>query len=265
MVSQLQKLTRNQYLVIDSVCMNIRYKKELRLLRERKHRKESGLFVVEDEKSVTEVLHSDFEIVYLASSKAFFEKHKDIISSRVALHDVIDEEELKNISSLTHNEDAVAIVRQKQTTHPKDEDSIVLVLDTIQDPGNLGTIIRTADWYGITTILTNPETADFYNSKTIQATKGSFTRVNVVVTDIELFLKNTTKTIYGAYLEGTNIHEKKFDSHAVLIIGNEAHGISDALSRYVTEKITIPRYGKAESLNAAIATGILLDALKRSS
>jgi TrmH family RNA methyltransferase len=143
------------------------------------------------------------------------------------------------------------------------QEEFALVLDDIRDPGNLGTIIRTADWYGITRIIASSETADFYNSKVITSTMGSFTRVGIFYTTLEQYLAQSTLPVFGAYLEGKNIHETRFGSGGLIVIGNESHGIRPELEKFITDKITIPRFGKAESLNAAIATAIICDSIRR--
>jgi RNA methyltransferase, TrmH family len=138
-----------------------------------------------------------------------------------------------------------------------------LVLDDIRDPGNLGTIIRTADWYGINHIIASEETADFYNPKVISATMGSFTRMNIFYTSLPEYLSETKTKVFGAFLDGKNVHEITFDSGGFIVIGNESRGISPDVEKLVSERITIPRFGKAESLNAAIATAVICDNIRR--
>ena len=139
---------------------------------------------------------------------------------------------------------------------------ITLVLDTIQDPGNLGTIIRTADWFGIENIICSPACADMYNPKVVQSTMGSLARVNIFYTNLEEWLqKNKKIKKYATALNGKNISELKNVKEAIIIIGNEGKGISDAVMDLVEEKITIPKIGEAESLNAAVATGIILSSV----
>ncbi|HEX8060506.1 MAG TPA: RNA methyltransferase, partial [Cyclobacteriaceae bacterium] len=128
--------------------------------------------------------------------------------------------------------------------------------------GNLGTIIRTADWYGIRHIIASEETADFYNPKVIRSTMGSFCRVNVFYCSVAEFL-NGAKNVYGAFLDGSNVHEMKFAGGGMIVMGNESNGISKEIEKFVTKRITIPKFGKAESLNASMATGIILDNLRR--
>ncbi len=136
----------------------------------------------------------------------------------------------------------------------------VLLLDDIRDPGNLGTILRTADWFGIRQIICSPETAELYNPKVIAASMGSFLRVNVHYTDLATVLvMHPERVSYGAFLDGDDVHQTAFDRDAILVIGNEANGISAAVSQQIARRLTIPRYGAAESLNAGIATAIVLD------
>ena len=140
---------------------------------------------------------------------------------------------------------------------------LILALDGVSDPGNLGTIIRVADWYGIKHIVTSKDSADAYNPKTISATMGSFARVSVSQTDLTSYLPSLKLPVYGAFLEGENIHKTALKQDAVLLMGSESHGIRTDCESLVTDKITIPAYGQAESLNVAMATGIILDNFKR--
>jgi TrmH family RNA methyltransferase len=136
---------------------------------------------------------------------------------------------------------------------------VTVVLDQLQDPGNLGTILRTCDWFGVTNIVCSTDTVDAFNHKTVQSAKGSLLRLNISYTDLCAFLSNQKHLpIYAAVLGGHSIHEVRFQQPAILVIGNEANGISNEVIKMATDKITIPKIGKAESLNAAIATAIIL-------
>jgi TrmH family RNA methyltransferase len=161
---------------------------------------------------------------------------------------------------LTTPHHVLAVFEQKQATSPTNiKDAITLVLDGIQDPGNLGTIIRTADWFGVNNIICSPVCADMYNPKVVQSTMGSIARVNIFYTDLTAWLqKNNTVKKYAAALHGENINNLKDIKEAILIIGSEGKGISEAVMNLVDEKITIPKIGEAESLNAAVAAGIIL-------
>ncbi len=238
--------------------------KRIKALHLKKNRKEEGVFLVEGEKSILEVVASDFRIEKLYITHETYEKHKVQFQQVENLIELTSVGELAKISSLEFNDTGVAIVFQKENSPFEiHETDIVLALDDIRDPGNLGTIIRTADWYGITKIVCSPSTAEFYNMKTISATMGSFTRVNICYTELEDFLKNSRVPILGAVLDGENVHSFEFPKNGILLMGNESNGIHDTLTPLITHKITIPKSGKAESLNVAIATGVLLDNWKK--
>lgn len=234
--------------------------KLIKSLSEKKNRIETGLFLVEGEKSVAELLASNFEIDFLLITAEFFKKYSDLIKNRSAKYEISEEKQIEKVGTLETNDSALAIARQKNNTFAKiEKDEIILALDKIQDPGNLGTIIRIADWYGIKNIVASKNTVDFYNPKVIAASKGSFTRINVFYDDLKNFLSKINAPIWGAYLDGTDIHKISFPKSGILVMGNESNGISTELKKFITKKITIPRNGAAESLNVAIATAVILD------
>lgn len=238
--------------------------KLIKSLQEKKNRVETGLFVVEGEKSVSEVLNSDFEIDFLLTTTEFFDKYGEKIREKSNSYEIVNQFELEKVGTFATNDAALAVVKQKLNRHIEvGKNEIALALDEIKDPGNLGTIIRIADWYGIKNIIASKETVDFYNPKVITATKGSFTRVNIFYTDLSDFLSLQKLPILGAFLLGENIHETKFPSGGILVMGNESNGVSYEIEQLITKKITIPAYGKAESLNVAIATAVILDNWKR--
>ncbi len=238
----------------------LKYIKSLQL---KKYRKEEQCFVVEGARSVAELLLSDFQITFLAATPSFIDQQARQLAQRGVEIIPSSEKELTNAGSLQTNNSAIAVARMKPnqppvlTTH-----EFALVLDSIRDPGNLGTIIRTADWYGINHIIASPETADRYNPKTISATMGSFLRVNLFYTPLPEYLK-TAPMVYGTFLEGTTIHELNFAKGGFIVIGNESNGISPEVARLVHQKMMIPKYGLAESLNAGVATAVVLDNLCR--
>ncbi len=239
--------------------------KSIQQLHEKKYRTERGLFLVEGEKSVAELLTSDFVIESLYITAQFKQKYKALIEKCTAEISTVEQREIENIGTLETNNAALAVVYQKKPAPLSIEPGkIVLALDNIRDPGNLGTIIRIADWYGITTIVASSTTTDFYNSKTISATMGSFTRLTVCYTDLAEFLKTTKLPILGAFLEGASAHTFIYPTEGVLVMGNESNGISTQIAELIQQKITIPSFGKAESLNASIATAVVLDNWKRS-
>jgi TrmH family RNA methyltransferase len=235
--------------------------KFVKSLQVKKYRKQEQCFLVEGTKSVQELLASDFEIVKLIVTDKFLSEVK--VPGTVEVVEA-SEKELASMGEFQTNNSALAVTRLKPNSPVTiGQSEYGLVLDDIRDPGNLGTIIRTADWYGIQKIIASPETADFYNPKVISATMGSFTRTRIFYTDLETFLSGTQHTVYGAYLEGANVHDVKFAPGGLIIVGSESHGITPGLQKSVTQKITIPRYGMAESLNAAIATAVICDNLRR--
>ncbi len=234
--------------------------KRIKSLHQKKNRKEEGLFLVEGEKSILELIDSDFEIEKIYITHELLEKHKEILGPAKNLIELISVGEIAKMSSLEFNDTGIAVVKQKENRAFEINDTdIILALDDIRDPGNLGTIIRTADWYDVTKIVCSPTTAEFYNMKTISATMGSFTRVQIFYTELPDFLKQINLPIVGALLDGENAHMFSFPKNGVLLMGNESNGISDSVISLITHKVTIPKYGNAESLNVAIATGILLD------
>lgn len=236
--------------------------KFIKSLQEKKYRKQEQCFIVEGGKSVLEVLASDLEVRMVVATKDFVQ-HLNTLKKGAELYEV-KSDVLSALGEFRTNDAALAVVHMKK---PENfiiaEDNFTLVLDDIRDPGNLGTIIRTADWYGIKHIIASEETVDFYNTKVINSTKGSFTRVSVDYRNLGEVFEANTLPVYGAFLEGQNVHQMIFPKAGLLLIGNESNGISAALSGKVTHPVTIPRLGQAESLNAAIATAILLDNIKR--
>jgi RNA methyltransferase, TrmH family len=234
--------------------------KFIKSLQIKKYRKQEQCFMVQGAKSVQELLKSDFETELVVGTPDFLNR---LPQSKSEILEV-SLQELGDLGEFQTNDSGLAVARIKPNLPLEaDDHSFMLALDDIRDPGNLGTIIRTADWYGIKKIVASAETADFYNPKVIGATMGSFTRVSVFYTDLSLFFNSTKQKVYGAYLDGDDIHKVEFEGAGVILIGNEAHGISENLTSYVTNKITIPRYGEAESLNAAIATAIICDNVMR--
>ena len=235
--------------------------KFIKSLQVKKYRKQEQCFVIEGAKSVLELLASDFELVKLIATPDFLSRIKIPAKGEVA---EVDESTLETLGEFKTNKTALAIARTKPN-YPLEinADEYGLVLDDIRDPGNFGTIIRTADWYGITKIVVSPDTADLYNSKVITSTMGSFTRVRIYYTALDPYLAACNLPVYGAFLEGRDVHEVPFAGGGLVVIGSESHGISDVVGRFITERITIPRYGSAESLNAAIATAVICDNLRR--
>lgn len=236
-------------------------KSELKLiksLQQKKCRNEHGLFVVEGKKTVEEVLNSNMEIY-----KLFTVDSNELETGDVPFYS-ISNKELSQISSLKNPNGYLGVFHI-----PKPTDQIlsdwILVLDGVQDPGNLGTIIRLCDWFGITDIICSTDTVDSYNPKVLQATMGSITRVNVQYKDLDAFLNSTELPVYGTFMDGVSVNNTKLPKKGIMIMGNEGKGISDAIAQLCTDRLAIPQFGEAttESLNVASATAILLHEIRK--
>lgn len=232
--------------------------KEIRSLALKKYRDQEGLFVVEGEKLVNEAMSSNFEVV------------------KVFRTSEIGEEMMKKITLLSSPSPVLALVKIPETPDTKDIETIItkenlsIALDSVRDPGNMGTIIRIADWFGIEAIFASKDCVDIYNPKVVQATMGAIFRKKVIYCDLSDVLKKFSlhnKPIYGTFLEGENIYSKKLSNQGVIIMGSEANGISDNIKDLVSDKLFIPPYPEgsqtSESLNVAIATAITCAIFRR--
>ncbi|TMO43016.1 TrmH family RNA methyltransferase [Pseudoalteromonas ruthenica] len=239
--------------------------KYLRQLGQKKYRRQHHMFLVQGAKNVLELLQSDHDIDSVFASESFLAQHHQLLGSRLDARHIhqSDEGSLSKVSTLVTNNEVIAVAPMRDVTIK--ETPWQLALDGVSDPGNLGTLIRLADWYGFSQILLSPNCADPYNPKVISATMGSFTRVSCATVDLPEYLQQLDKPVYGAFLGGTNVHHVEFAQQGVLVMGSESHGISEAVGQAITERITISGYGGAESLNVAIASGIILDNIKRCS
>jgi TrmH family RNA methyltransferase len=240
--------------------------KYIQSLQHKKFRDEHGLFLAEGPKVVMDLLNGrKFICKEIFALNSWLQAHNKQLSSlrETVVSDVADFE-LQKISSLTTAHDLVAVFEKRRPVVEIDPTSkITLALDTIQDPGNLGTIIRIADWFGIENIICSIGCADMYNAKVVQSTMGSLGRVNLIYTNLVDWLQQNNKVkVYSASLDGKDMKSLGKLKEGIIIIGNEANGVSDEVMKLVQEKITIPRIGEAESLNAAVATGIILSHLK---
>ncbi|RKS43459.1 TrmH family RNA methyltransferase [Gillisia mitskevichiae] len=228
-------------------------------LEQKKHRTKMGLFVVEGKKGIEEVLESNFELHSLFTTQDIFNTYPD------RTH-IISEVELKKISRLKTAQIGLAIFKIPFRNEIKLE-GLVIALDGVRDPGNLGTIIRLCDWFGVETLLCSLDTVDCYNSKVVQATMGSITRVKIHYMDLPLFLKeNNSHFKAGTFLEGENVYSSEIPKNSIIVLGNEANGISAKIESLVEKKINIPQFSMAEnteSLNVATATAILLSEYRR--
>jgi TrmH family RNA methyltransferase len=243
--------------------------KHLNSLKLLKFRKANGEFVVEGEKMVDELIMSNYQINALYAVPAWLEANQDKLASKKINSEKVSSKELERISSFKSPNQVLATAVIPDQSIPKiDFEDLILVLDNIQDPGNMGTIIRTAEWFGIKNIICSKESADLYNPKVIQATMGSFLRLKTHYTDLKNFFKKDIPNdikIYGALLNGKNIYEQTLTKKGILIIGNESNGISEEISKFVTHPILIPAHAtsKAESLNASIAAAVLMSEFRK--
>jgi TrmH family RNA methyltransferase len=220
----------------------------------KKNRVKAQLFVAEGEKIVNELLNSKFEIEHIYATKQF----SGINSSEKSALTVVSNEELSRISNLTSPNNVLAIVKISQKESEK-SGGIKLVLDDVNDPGNLGTIIRICDWFGVTQLICSNSTVDCYNPKVVQSGMGSVFRLDIKYLDLATYLANIDTPVYGAYMNCVDVKEQELPKQAHLIMGNEANGISESISKYITNKVSIKNIGgNTESLNVAVATSILL-------
>ncbi|MCG8859214.1 RNA methyltransferase [Tenacibaculum finnmarkense] len=229
-------------------------------LQQKKYRQKHQLFVAEGVKVVAELLKSSVEVAHIFTVDASFEIANNVQST------LISEVELKKISTLKNPNKVLGLFKIPTET-ARNSANFTLALDEVNDPGNLGTIIRLCDWFGITELVCSKNTVDCYNQKVVQSTMGSLTRVHISYVDLPSYLKETPLAVYTADMDGENIYKASLPEKAVLVMGNEANGISNEIAAIVKHKLTIPRFGniqKTESLNVATATAILLSEFKRS-
>jgi TrmH family RNA methyltransferase len=236
--------------------------KYIQSLQHKKLRDETGLFIAEGPKVVMDLLNSrKFVCKEIFALNNWLQEHsKQLSLLKDTVVTAVEDFELQKISSLSTAHAVVAVFEKRRPVRKIETAlKITLVLDTIQDPGNLGTIIRIADWFGIENIVCSIGCADMYNAKVVQSTMGSLGRVNVIYTDLITWLDENKKVkIYSASLEGEDVKAVGKLKEGILIIGNEANGVSDEVMNLVSGKINIPRIGEAESLNAAVAAGVIL-------
>ncbi|AZI32203.1 RNA methyltransferase [Kaistella carnis] len=228
--------------------------KILQSLDKKKFRQKYNLFLVEGNKTIKEIPNSRYKI------KEIYSVSPEDLPVAKSLITQIEPTILKKISFLQHPKDSVAVCELKENFLVENVE-VQLILDGIQDPGNLGTIIRLADWFGIRQIVCSEDTADYYNPKVIQASMGSFLRVNIVYENLEKVLANSHSAIIGTDMVGQNLYDFKFPEKFSLVLGNEGNGMRSEIKKLLTDKVTIPRFGSSkatESLNVAMSTGIIL-------
>ncbi len=229
-------------------------------LEHKKFRQKNKLFIAEGVKVIQELLLSNFELEHLYVTEPIFDElNQDAIT-------VISENDLKKISCLSTPNNCLAlfkIPKEKKITN----DGLILALDDIRDPGNLGTIIRLCDWFGVGQIVCSEQSVDVFNPKVVQATMGSLARVNVTYVNLPLFLSASNQTVFGTFMNGENVYQKQLPPNGILVLGNEANGISKEVEKCISQRLAIPRFGKVkktESLNVATAAAVFLSEFKRS-
>ncbi|MFA9189764.1 RNA methyltransferase [Flavobacterium sp. FZUC8N2.13] len=228
-------------------------------LQQKKYRIINQLFFAEGVKVIQELLRSNFELEHLYTTQYDFEA---VLESKKSL---IHENDLKKISALTTPNSCLAVFKIPEEK-PILESGLIIALDDVRDPGNIGTILRLCDWFGIKQVICSKETVDIYNPKVVQATMGSITRVNVSYVDLIEYISQTNLAVFGTFMDGDNIYKKTLPQEAIIIMGNEANGISEGIEEIIQNRLSIPRFGdlqQAESLNVATATGIILSEFKR--
>lgn len=242
--------------------------KNIKSLEHKKFRQEKGLFVAEGHKLVGD-LSGKLECILIAATQDWLQENMNFPSERI---EAVTQDELQRVSLLRTPQDVLAVFRiplYDTTIQSAASKNLVLALDDIQDPGNMGTIVRIADWFGIKDIFCSKGTADIYNPKAVQATMGAIARVRVHYTDLSGALSKVTSDIpvYGTYLEGENIYNARLSDRGIIIMGNEGNGISMEVGKNVTRKLHIPNWptgaATSESLNVAIATAITCSEFRR--
>ena len=238
-------LSKNQFKLITS-------------LHQKKYRTNNNLFIAEGTKVVNELLNSKFELEQL-----FCVDNSDYINIENVT--IVSEVVLKKISALKTPNNVLGLFKIPLENLVKKE-GLIVALDEINDPGNLGAIIRLCDWFGVDQLICSTNTVDCYNSKVVQASMGSLPRVSIVYTDLATYLQDTSLPKYASLMDGENVYNHSLPKDAILVMGNEANGINESILKLLTNSITIPRFGKlqqTESLNVATATAILLSEFKR--
>lgn len=237
----------------------------------KKNRLKQNLFLVEGDKNVSEVLGSAFCVENLLATSKFLDDNKALIKKAKLVTEATQQEiELASLLKNPQNSIAICTLPKSKEIPNNFKTDFCIYLDDIQDPGNLGTIIRICDWFGMNQLFCSPKTADLFNPKVIQASMGSFCRVEVFYTPFETvakLAKNENFPILGAFLEGENLYKQKLPKKAIVVVGNEGNGISKEVENKIEQKIKIPEFSQnatsAESLNVSVATAIICSEFKR--
>jgi TrmH family RNA methyltransferase len=247
----------NQKYIISMVSKN--QIKLISSLHQKKFRQANQLFIAEGKKVIQELLDASFELNHIYATMALFE---EVSPEKFSL---VSDDDLKKMSALTVPNNALAVFKIP-VNNVFEAQGLIVALDCIRDPGNLGTIVRICDWFGIRQIICSPDTVDLYNPKVVQATMGSIARVNCIYSDLLPVLEKTNLPVFGTFMDGENIYKMELPQEGIIVMGNEANGISEAIEKCVNSKIAIPRFGaiqQTESLNVATATALILSEFRR--
>jgi TrmH family RNA methyltransferase len=237
--------------------------KFIKSLHNKKAREESGFFTVEGAKSVLEILGSRFEVTDIVCTEPFRNENRERLEEKNIETVVVSPEELESVSSFKTANSVLAVARMIPNRAPEKLEGLTLALDNVRDPGNFGTLLRVADWFGVYTVIASEGTVELYNPKVLQASMGSFCRVQVHYADLERFFENEKSPVYAADTKGENVHDFPFEKNCILLLGNESHGLSAALRPCIKRTVSVPAYGGAESLNVSTAAAILCDNYRR--
>ena len=237
--------------------------KIVKSLNYKKNRLNSNCFVIEGIKGIIEVLKSNYNVEFTVVSKKIYDKYSSYLTGYKIY--ILEENEIRKASNLKNNIVGFSVVKTKKNDiNNLNFDDMIIALDSVNDPGNLGTIIRIADWFNVKNIICSKNTVDLYNPKTIQASMGSFTRVNLYYEDLESFFKRSSVKVYGtSNKNGKNISKKEKISRGIVLFGSESNGISSSLKKYVDHWISINKFGGAESLNVSVSVGIILNEIRK--
>lgn len=228
-------------------------------LHQKKHRQANQMFIAEGQKVIDELLQSQFELEHLYQTEQVF---THLPTNKCTL---VNEQDLKKMSALATANNCLAVFKIP-VPKPFIEKGLIVALDDVRDPGNMGTIMRLCDWFGIEQLVCSSQTVDLYNPKVVQATMGSITRVNVSYVDLPDFLSKTSLPVFGTFMDGDNIYKSQLPKEGIIVMGNEANGISSEAEKMVNLRLSIPRFGtlqQTESLNVATATAIILSEFRR--
>lgn len=236
--------------------------KYIKSLKVKKYRMREKCFLVEGAKNVQELLKSHFKVEMVVGTENYFAMN---LKSGNHRNEIVLADTLSQLGTFKTNEDCIAIAKMESwSLNDVKFDQHIFVLDGVGDPGNVGTIIRTLDWFGFDQIILSSDSAEFYHPKVINSTMGSFTRVKAITADLNNFFERNQCKIYAADMNGENINRVDFHAPSVIVMGSESHGISEGIKNQISEFVTIPKFGQAESLNVGIATGIIASHLRMS-